>query len=224
MRPYPAFFNLNGKRCLLVGAGRVGIRKIVGLLDCGTEVLVVDPSPASPEIRALIETGAVIFEQREFTASDLGGVSLAFAATSNRKANEAVAQACRERGIPVNVADAPEKSDFFLPACFESHGLTVAVSTGGVSPALARRIRIDLQERLDKRYGHLLALMERIRPMVIELGMDSDENARVFRELVGSPLMDALYENKPHKARKYLENILPKELHPRIEELIDAAI
>lgn len=224
MRPYPAFFNLKGKRCLLVGAGRVGIRKVVGLLDCGTEVLVVDPSPASPEIKGLAETGLVIFERREFKPADLDGVSLAFAATSNREANEAVARACRERGVPVNVADAPEESDFFVPACFESYGITVAVSTGGVSPALARRIRIDLQERLDKRYGHLLALMERIRPMVIELGMNSDENARVFRELVNSPLMDALYENKPHKVRKYLKNILPEELHQRIEELIDASI
>jgi precorrin-2 dehydrogenase/sirohydrochlorin ferrochelatase len=149
---------------------------------------------------------------------------MAFAATSSREANDAVARACRERGVPVNVADDPDAGDFFVPSSFESHGLTVAVSTGGASPALARRIRIDLQERLDKRYGHLLALMERVRPMVIELGLDSDENARVFRELVASPLMDALYENKPHKVRKYLEKILPSELRPRIEELIDASL
>lgn len=224
MRRYPAFLNLSGRRCLVVGAGRVGVRKIAGLLDYGPHVLVIDSSPASTELKSLMETDSVSFEQREFTPADADGMSLAFAATSNPQVNSAVAEACRERGIPVNIADDPEASDFFVPASFENHGLTVAIGTGGVSPALARRIRIDLQERLDKRYGHLLSLMERVRPLVLELGLGSDENARIFRELVSSPLMDTLYENKPHKARKHLENILPPQLHERIEELIDASL
>ena len=224
MHPYPAFLEISGKRCLVVGAGRVGLRKISGLLDSGPEIMVLDPAPPSPEVRGLVETGAVKYEQREFEPSDLEGVSLAFAATSNREANREIASACRLRGVPVNVADDRQASDFLVPAAYTNHGVTLAVGTGGISPALARRIRIDLQDRLDKRYGHLLALMEILRPMIIDLGRDSDENARVFRELVSSPLMDALYENKPHKARKYLANILPRELHPRIEELIDASI
>jgi precorrin-2 dehydrogenase/sirohydrochlorin ferrochelatase len=224
MRRYPAFLNLDAKRCLVVGAGRVGVRKIAGLVDCGPKVLVVDTAPASTELKALLETGSLTFEHRAFTPRDVRGMSLVFAATSNCEVNRAVAQACREEGVPVNIADDPEESDFFVPASFDNHGITVAIGTGGVSPALSRRIRIDLQERLDKRYGHLLTLMERVRPMILELGLGSDENARVFRELVGSPLMDNLYENKPHKARKHLENILPPQLHSRIEELIHASL
>jgi precorrin-2 dehydrogenase/sirohydrochlorin ferrochelatase len=225
MRYYPLFLDLKDKKCLVVGAGRVGLRKASSLLECSAgRVVMVDPAEPSGEVRALMETGALAYERREFTESDLDGAVLCFAATSSRTANEAVAGACRERSVPVNVADDPEGSDFHVPAHFARRGLTVAVGTGGASPALARRIRMDLQERLDARYGRLLTLMERLRPMVIELGLGSDENALVFREVVESPLMDALYEGKRAKAEKVLRGILPEPLKHRIGELLDGTL
>ncbi len=137
---YPLFMDVSGSRCVVVGGGGVASRKVRGLLESGARVVVV-----SPEVSSEIEAMDVTVERRPYAPGDLAGASLAFAATDRREVNAAVAREAKENGIPVNVADRPAEGDFALPSVLRRGGLQVAVSTGGASPALARKIRAAME-------------------------------------------------------------------------------
>ena len=134
------FVSVAGRRCVVVGGGGVAARKARGLLEHGAAVVVV-----SPEIRSELETTDAEILRRPYESGDLEGAFLAFAATDSRGVNAAVTLEARERGIPVNVADRPTEGDFASPATLRRGGLQVAVSTGGASPTLARRIKEELE-------------------------------------------------------------------------------
>jgi len=119
----------------------VATRKVGKLLEAGAEVVVV-----SPEIRPELEVMDVEIRHRSYTYGDLEGANLAFAATNSREVNAAVAREAKELGIPVNVADRPSEGDFAVPSTLRRGALQLAVSTGGASPTLARRIRTELEE------------------------------------------------------------------------------
>jgi len=133
---YPLFMDVSGRRCVVVGGGGVASRKARGLLESGARVVVV-----SPEVTPEIDDMDVTVERRPYAPGDLAGCTLAFAATDSREVNAAVVREAEEHGIPVNVADRPAEGDFALPSVLRRGGLQVAVSTGGASPSLARRIR-----------------------------------------------------------------------------------
>ncbi|MEW5772668.1 MAG: bifunctional precorrin-2 dehydrogenase/sirohydrochlorin ferrochelatase [Thermodesulfobacteriota bacterium] len=222
MRYYPAFLDLSGRRCLIVGAGRVGRRKLAGLLalDPGRrplEILVLDPG-LGPD-SDLPQDPAVVYVKRPFRDDDLEGRALVFAASSDPEANARVARLCAERGIPCNCADAPAASGFIVPASASRGGLTLAVSTAGGSPALARLLREELEAEFVPRWAALAAFMERLRPLVLGLGQDSDDNAPLFRALVRSGLGAALAAGDRERAAAVLRDLLPRELASRIEEL-----
>jgi precorrin-2 dehydrogenase / sirohydrochlorin ferrochelatase len=137
---YPIFLDLSGRRCVVVGGGEVANRKTRKLLQARARVVVI-----SPEIQPELESVAVEIHRRPYREGDLEGAYLAFAATNAREVNAAVAQEAKERGVPVNVADSPSEGDFALPSTLRRGRLQVAVSTGGASPTLARRIRGELE-------------------------------------------------------------------------------
>lgn len=225
MRYYPIFLNLHGKRCLVVGAGRVGRRKIAGLLECEpAEVLVLDPNVPSAGVSALSEHPAVRHECRAFTSNDVVGRYLVFAATPARSVNALVAACCREQGVPCNVADAADESDFLVPARVDSGSLTLAVSTGGVSPALARALREDLEKWLGRRYCRLACLLDKLRPAILSLCLGSDADAEIFRALCAMPLRETLAEalNRADfgQAQAELRKVLPSAVHPFLAELL----
>ncbi|HXG32793.1 MAG TPA: bifunctional precorrin-2 dehydrogenase/sirohydrochlorin ferrochelatase [Bryobacteraceae bacterium] len=143
MSLYPIFLNLRGRPVLVVGGGRVGLRKIRGLLEAGARVTVVDPR-GEPALGAL----PLVWRRRKFRRSDVRGMTLVFAATSDRAVNHAVAEQARRLGIPVNVADNPAECDFLVPARVRKANLQIAVSTGGQSPRLAKALRQQLESLL----------------------------------------------------------------------------
>jgi precorrin-2 dehydrogenase/sirohydrochlorin ferrochelatase len=225
MRYYPLYVNLHGKRCLVVGAGQVGRRKIATLAACGPdEVLVLDPAPPADVAAALSAVPGVVIERREFTPADLDGRFLVIAATSDEESNWAISRECAARGILCNIVDQPEKCSFIVPALFTQGDLTVAISTGGASPALARKIRQGLGEFLGDEYGALLVLMSALRPMILALGLPTEENSAIFRKLVHSCLIDALERGDAAAAENVLREILPAALHGDAAGLIAGAL
>lgn len=221
MQHYPLFLNLTEKDVLVVGAGAVGRRKAASLLRCSPRaVVVVDPGLTPAAARELGASGSVRCHARGFAPEDLDGKALVFAATGNREVNALVARLCRERGIFCNIADAPEASDFFVPAHVENQGITLAVGTGGHSPALARRLRAELEAWLGTRYAGLLTILSRLRPMVIALGLPAKENGDIFRSLVDSPLAELLETGRRADAETLLAERLPKPLHAHMGELL----
>jgi precorrin-2 dehydrogenase/sirohydrochlorin ferrochelatase len=153
---------LAGRRCVVVGGGSVATRKIGALVRSGADVMVVAPEVA-PEIEAFVASGAVTIEQRPFEPPDLDGALLAFAATDDRAVNGAVVSAAHERGVLVNVADDPSASDFTNPGLVRRRDITLAVSTGGRSPAFARFLREQLQDWLTDERCTLLELVAEVR-------------------------------------------------------------
>lgn len=137
---YPVFLDLRGKPVLVVGAGKVAVRKVRGLLDAGAKVTVVSPAQL-PEFGKL----PVTLRPRRFRRSDIRGQTLVFAATDDRRVNHSVSEAANAAGIPVNVADAPEECAFLVPSRIHRGNLQVAVSTSGQSPTLAIAIRKKIE-------------------------------------------------------------------------------
>ena len=221
MQHYPLFLDLTEKDILVIGAGSVGRRKIASVLPCSPRaVTVVDPGLSPADMRELAASGPVRCHARPFVPDDLAGKSLVFAAAGNREVNSLAARLCRERNIFCNIADAPAKSDFFVPAHFTRDGITLALSTGGHSPALARRLRAELEAWMGTRYAGLCIVLGRLRPLVLELGLPTEENSRLFRDLVQSPLAELLEARQRAAAEALLMERLPKPLHARMGDLL----
>jgi precorrin-2 dehydrogenase / sirohydrochlorin ferrochelatase len=140
---YPIFLDLVGKPVLVVGAGKVALRKTRGLLEAGAAVTVVAPR-AVPEFAQL----DITMRRRAFRSSDIRGAMLVFAATDDREVNHAVAQAAKRQGISVNVADARAECSFLVPARITRGNLQIAISTGGESPRVAAALRRKIEENL----------------------------------------------------------------------------
>lgn len=225
MRYYPIFVNLEEKNCLVVGAGEVGIRKIQSLVDSGAgHVTIIETRPASPEMALLLALKNVDFKCREFAETDLDGKFLVIACTSNEGVNQHISDLCALRGILCNIVDQPEKCSFIVPATVKRGDLTVAISTGGQSPAMAKRIRRELQENFGDEYAHLLTLMGGIRPLLLGLELETKDNTAVFRMLVNSEILAALKKRDLDAVVEILKESLPEPLHANIPELIDGLV
>lgn len=217
---YPLFLHLRHARCLVAGLGEVGRRKLQSLLEADAgEVLVRDVAAPPPEAEALLAAPQVSFARRACTVEDLRGCRLVFAATGDRAENARLAAICREEGILCNCVDAPEAGSFIVPALARQGELMLALSTGGASPALARRWRRELEDWLLPRV-RMARLMGRIRPCVLALSHDSGQNRQLFRTLAESPLQHWLQHGDNAACHAYLAQTLPPELHARISEFL----
>jgi len=152
---FPAFLDLRGRRCLVVGGGDVGERKARALLDCGAEVTVVSPG-LTPGLAALATGGSLRWRRRAFRKVDVRGCTLVIAASGVASVDTAVAAEARRRGALLNVVDRPAQCDFIFPSVLRRGHLQIAVSTGGRSPALAREIRKRLEPQFGPEYATLV--------------------------------------------------------------------
>lgn len=225
MTYYPIFLKVKNRKCLLVGAGSVGVRKLKSILECGpAQVTVLDTADPGDEILEISRDQRVIFEQRPFRDSDLDDVFIAFACTNNTELNRRMADLCAEKNILCNIADFPEGSNFIVPSVIRQGDLTLAVSSGGCTPAFTKKIRHELQDIFGPHYAAFITLMGRIRPQVLDLGKETSHNTALFRQLVASPILDELEARNVNRVKEILARTLPHELVPRIPELIDDLI
>ncbi len=196
------------------------MRKLERLLEAGAaEILVLDLAAPPQKLETLLEDKRVIFQKRPFAETDLAGRRLVFAATSHRQTNALIAGLCAEQGILCNCIDNPEAGSFIVPATAGHGRITVAISTGGASPAQAKMLKEDLNVWLQERSA-LTNLLGRLRPLVLDLGLDSGQNSELFRKLAASELREALTEGNREKSLALLSEILPPELHAHMEDLL----
>jgi siroheme synthase-like protein len=159
----------------------VATRKVGKLLRAGAEVVVV-----SPEVRPELVGMDVEIQHRPYESGDLEGANLAFAATDSREVNALVAQEAKERGVPINVADRPAEGDFTVPSTLRRGGLQVAVSTGGASPTLARRIRSELEQVFAPEWARVVEEFDTARRGGGAAGLDLEEEvSRCLSQLRG---------------------------------------
>lgn len=163
---FPIFVNLRNKKCVVAGAGKIAAGKIDGLLAAGAEVLVVSPR-AIEAVARRAQAGDLTWLKRRFRAEDVAGASLVVAATNSESINEAVFRACRASGVLCNAVDDPARCDFIYPAVVRRGNLQIAVSTGGRSPALAARLRRDLERQFGPEWGERLERLGEERKAIL---------------------------------------------------------
>ena len=169
---------------LVVGAGTIARHKAESLLACGAVVTVVAPSVCQA-VRAMAEQGRVQLHERPFRGEDVDGKRLVIAATSEADVNEAVMRRCRALGVLVNVVDDPSRCDFHVPAVVERGGVQVAISTGGASPALSRRLKEEIGSVLEPTLGAYAELVAEARERIKQLLSDREyEDRRLANEAV----------------------------------------
>lgn len=212
MRLYPIQLNLHRKPVVIIGAGKVGLRKARRLLEAGARVLVVSRK-AHPELVELERApqaagGWLHVEERNYRPDDLKGSFLVFACTDDKMLNQEIVQAAREQGILAQSATDPQSNDFHVPSEIRRGEFSLGISTGGASPALAKRIRERLEEMFPETFGDYVELLSRIRLKQLEQDKLSEENAGKFRALVAGELEEAVVTGEWKRADRILQDAL----------------
>lgn len=191
---FPMFLKLAGRACLVVGAGRLGEQKIRGLIDAGAQVRVIAPT-ATPAIAEAANSGALTWLQRAYESSDLNGVFLVVAATSSTEVNHAIYEEAQQRGALCNVVDDPPHCDFFYPAVVRRGHFQIAISTNGLSPALAQRVRKQLEDEFPPIYSAWLEFLGRQRSALFRDVSDPELRRNLIHESV-APKAFAQFERE----------------------------
>ncbi|HAL44362.1 MAG: hypothetical protein A2Y12_15735 [Planctomycetes bacterium GWF2_42_9] len=204
---YPIFLNLKSKRAVVVGAGSVGTRKILSLLDCEARIVVV-----AEEIDEVLETQCrgtdTEFVKAKYSKEFLTGAAIAFAATNDRATNEQIYKDCQELEVLCNVPDNPDLCDFFVPAVLKRGDLQIAVCTEGYCPAYAGHIRKKLEEIFTEKHGKFLTELEQIRKRIIDTVPDADERKTILGELAGDVSFEYFIKNGSAEWQKFAEEKL----------------
>jgi siroheme synthase-like protein len=208
---YIACLNLAGQRALVVGGGRIGLEKIHGLLACDADVVVVAPE-VEPQVEALAEKGELELVRKRFEASDLEGALLVIAATADTAVNTSVYEAAEVRNMLVNVVDVPALCNFVLPAITRRGPIAVAVSTSGASPALAKRMRREIESHVGAEYAELASLLDEQREWAKSTLPTYDDRKAFFESIVeGEPDPIALLrERKLNEVKALIERARSK--------------
>jgi len=207
MKYYPAFLDLRGRPCLVVGGGPVAERKAIALFDAGADISVVSPD-ITPHLRDLADKGKITHHAKSFSEHDLAGMFLAVAATDVVAVNDAVAHACRTNGVLVNVATSPDEGTFIVPSVVERGDLLIAISTCGDSPALARRVREELERTYGPEYGVFLEKMALLRRRLLQDVPDEEVRRKVFQALVDADIVYLLRAGQAHEADHRIAEIV----------------
>ena len=170
---YPIYLNLEGKRAVVVGGGSIAEGKIEKLRQTGAVVTVISPE-VSPAIGQYADDGTVRWRQREYRTGDLEGAFIAIAATNRRDVNQLIFEDAERQGILLNVVDDPPRCSFIAPSIVERGPVTLAISTGGVSPALARKLRESLSQSKELQWADMAGVMAKARKQVREMGVSVD--------------------------------------------------
>jgi precorrin-2 dehydrogenase/sirohydrochlorin ferrochelatase len=185
---------------VLVGAGTIGSQKIGGLLAAGAHVHVVAPE-ASEAIAALARDGAVHWSRRRFRGEDLDGAVLVIAATGDAEVNESVFREARVRRVLCNAVDEPERCDFYYPAVVRRGDLQIAISTGGRSPALAQRIRMELEAQYGESYAAWLEWLGDVRSLFFRKALDPDRRRTALHNAASNRVYERFAEARRRKGR-----------------------
>ena len=201
MRYYPVFLDIAGKPVVVIGGGNIAHQKVAGLLKAGAEVTVVSPE-LNEEMAALSTEGRFRHLERDYEAGDLKGYTLAFVATDDRSVNSTVAGEGKERQVWVNAVDDPPYCDFIMPGIAQRGDLIIAISTSGRSPAMARKMREEIEEFLTEDYAAMLELAAEVRAELREQNTLID--ADIWNKALDAALKKLLAEGKQAEAKERL--------------------
>ncbi|WLE96674.1 MAG: bifunctional precorrin-2 dehydrogenase/sirohydrochlorin ferrochelatase [Candidatus Electrothrix communis] len=221
---YPVSLNIEGKLCAVVGGGNVAERKVLSLLNAHASVRIISPQ-LTELLSDLTANGSVEWQSRGYQRGDLDGALLVFAATDNRDVQDAVVRDAQKAGVLVNVADAPDLCDFQVPAVVRRESLNIAVSTNGTSPALAAKLRQELEDRYGYEYAVLLRLMSRLRERICnDSSSDGTDRKIVFQNILHEDIIDWIRGEQWERLSQHLDTVLGPDIHFDLRELTEEEI
>ncbi|MBT4511759.1 MAG: bifunctional precorrin-2 dehydrogenase/sirohydrochlorin ferrochelatase [Chloroflexi bacterium] len=202
MSYYPMFLDLKEKRCVVIGGGNVALRKVNMLLDHSAKIEVVS-TEFCEGLEALAKNDIIKVIRRSYETGDLEGMFIVIAATDNRETNERITAEANERGILINVVDTPDLCNFIVPSYVRRGDVTLAISTNGRSPALARKLRTELEKQFGEEYAQLAEVAAEVRSELKQKGIAvSSEKWQDALDLDG--LLDLIRSGQKDKVRNRL--------------------
>jgi precorrin-2 dehydrogenase len=197
---FPMFLKLSARPCLVVGAGAIAESKIASLVEAGGRVRVVAPQ-ATPQVRSWAQSNILEWHQRPFQPDDLDGMFLVIAATSSTELHERIFEEATRRGVLCNIVDVPALCDFYYPSVVQRGALQIAISTTGQSPALAQRLRKQLEDQFGPEYEEWLAQLGEARDRLHSTDMDPEERKRLLHEHATEEAFEAFLRNRRQSKR-----------------------
>lgn len=199
-RYYPIFADLNGRPCVVIGGGAVAQRKVTTLLRYGAQLMVISPT-LTRRLAAYVKRGRIRYRARQFRPGDLRGAWLIYAATDDPRINGLVHREANRQRIFTNVVDQTPLCSFIAPSICQRGPLTVAVSTGGASPTLAKRLRRELQQAIGSEYAPMMRLLTSLRGIAKRKLPGYQDRKRYFSRLVGGRVFELVRAGRTGQAK-----------------------
>ena len=184
---FPVFLNLKDRLCIVIGGGKVAERKVENLLKVKAKIKVISPE-LTFKLKKLVEEGKIEWEKRKYQKGDLNSAWLVIAATNDPEVQKEIYKEAEERHIFCNVVDVPEFCSFIVPSIIKRGPLIIAISTSGVSPAIARRLRETLEELIGEEYEFYLELMKNLREQILNSNLSPEEKEKKLQKLALAPI------------------------------------
>jgi precorrin-2 dehydrogenase / sirohydrochlorin ferrochelatase len=208
---YPVYLDITNKRCVIVGGGDVAERKAERLLDFGARVTVIGKT-LTPLLETMKREGRIEHIHADYDGALIGNAFMLIGATDRDDINTRISLDGKHKGILVNIVDDPAKCDFILPSLVQQGDLAIAISTGGKSPALAKKLREELEKRYGPEYEALLHMLGKLREKVVARGHASDENKRLFEAVIDSDIIQHIQDKNWEQVKKIIYEITGVEI------------
>lgn len=206
-RYYPLCLDLEGKKVSVIGGGNVAERKVIPLLECNADVTVISPS-ITEKLKDLSQKGKLRYLPKAYERGDLKGSFLVISAAGEKEINREVSKEAESRGCLYNVVDDPEVSNFIVPSVVKRGRLLISISTSGVSPALSKRIRKELEKKFGKEYMLFLNMMEGIREKMLREIPSERKRKKIFHSLANSDLLYVIKKKGIREAKLKSDKII----------------
>lgn len=223
MKYYPVCLDIKGRNCVIIGGGRVAERKVNGVLACHGLVTVISPD-LTEKLQNLAADGTISWKKRPYQHGDIQGAFMVIAATDDPKAQDEVFSEAEKYNILLNVADVPKKCNFILPALAKRGDLTIAISTAGKSPALAKKMRRELQKSYGGEYESLVEIMGLIRPIILAKDLSQKENEAIFNRILASDITTRIIARDEQGIKNILADICEEKFDNDTITKIGAAL
>jgi len=204
---FPIFLDLDNQKVIVVGGGEVAERKIKNLLIYGCQIYIISPH-LTPHLQQLVAKGEIHHISYESLGTSMNDAFMVIVATDDPEVNNQIASQTKEHGLLVNVVDQPGDCNFIMPSIVKRGDLQIAISTAGKSPALAKKIRKEMEVMFGPEYGSLIELLGIIREKLLSQGQPSSKNKIIFQKLVDSNLLHLIKEGNLNGVRATLKSIL----------------
>jgi precorrin-2 dehydrogenase/sirohydrochlorin ferrochelatase len=195
MKYYPMYVDLKNKKCIIIGGGEVAERKVESLLECRADVTVISPQ-LTERLQRLALARAIKYLRRNYRRGDLEGAFLVVSATNNSDLNAIVCYEAHQKNILVNIVDDPKKCSFIVPSVVERGDLLISISTSGSCPALAKKIRRELEKKYGEEYVDYLKLLQEARDMIKQKYESAEERRLSLNRVLDLDILPLLKEGK----------------------------